>query len=293
MYDIASLHRAVSVEDALRALAANENALVISGGTDVLVQNREGRHAGAALVSIHDLEEIRGVSLLENGDILIGAATCFTDLTNSPIIQSHIPMLGLAADEVGSPQIRNAGTIGGNVCNGVTSADTAPSLLALDAELELRSLEGERRVPLEAFYTGPGRTVRRRDELLCFLRIRPDSYRNVGGCYIKYGKRNAMEISTLGCAVALRLRDGVIERVRVAYGVAGPTPARCAAAEEAALGKPATAQTVEQAADVAVRALHPRTSWRASREFRLQLSHELLKRAMTQAIANAGGNADV
>ena len=295
MYDIASLYRAQSVEDALRALHEDENAMVICGGTDVLVANRDGKHAGAALVSVNGLDELRGVTLEADGTIVIGAATRFTDVTASPVIQAHIPMLGLAADEVGSPQIRNMGTIGGNVCNGVTSADTAPSLLALDAELELRSLSGERRVELCDFYVGPGKTVRRRDELLCRIRIYPDSYRAVGGCYIKYGKRNAMEISTLGCAVAVRLSGDktAIERVRVAYGVAGPTPMRCLAAEDAALGRAPTEETIALAADAAVRAISPRNSWRASRAFRLHLAHELLCRAMAKAIQNAGGDLHV
>ncbi|MEG0047719.1 MAG: xanthine dehydrogenase FAD-binding subunit XdhB [Clostridia bacterium] len=295
MYDVQSVTQAKDVADAIRALCENEQAMLIAGGTDVLVQNREGKFAGRPLVSIHGLDEITGVSMEADGTLVIGAATCFTDITNHPLIQKHVPMLGLAVDEVGSPQIRNAGTVGGNLCNGVTSADSAPSLLALHAVLKLRGKEGERLVPLCDFYVSAGKTVRLREEVLCEIRIAKENYENVGGCYIKYGKRNAMEISTLGCAVTVRLdeRHEKIERLSIAYGVAGPTPMRCFEAEKAAIGLPANAKTAEAAANQALDELKPRTSWRASKEFRLHLAQEICVRAMKQAIIQAGGNADV
>ena len=291
MFDVQSIYQATSVEDAIRALCADEKAMIVSGGTDVWVQNRDGRHAGLPFVSVHGLKEISGVSLLADGTLSIGAATCFTDVTENELIQRYVPMLGEAADQVGSPQIRNAGTIGGNVCNGVTSADTAPSLFALDAVLLLRGKGGERRVPIATFYAGPGKTVRDRGEVLCRILIPQESYAGVYGQYIKYGKRNAMEISTLGCAVTVRLDQSkqTIERLRIAYGVAAPTPMRCLEAEEACTGRPVTGETVRQAADAAVAAIHPRTSWRASKDFRLHLARELCVRAMEQAILKAGG----
>ncbi|MEG1776106.1 MAG: xanthine dehydrogenase FAD-binding subunit XdhB [Clostridia bacterium] len=295
MFDVQAVYQAKDVNDAIRALDAQEGAMLISGGTDVLVQNRDGKFAGLPLVSIHGLKEITGIRMEVDGTLVIGAATCFTDIADSALIKQHLPMLGLAVDQVGSPQIRNVGTVGGNLCNGVTSADSAPSLLALDAVLALRGAAGERLVPLGAFYTGAGRTVRARNEVLCEIRIAKESYERVFGCYIKYGKRNAMEISTLGCAIALRLNEPrtAIERIRVAFGVAAPTPIRCEAAEAAALGQPASIRTIETVARLAEQGISPRTSWRASKEFRLHLAHEMAMRAMTDAIKQAGGKADV
>lgn len=294
MFDVQSVYQATSVEDAIRALSENENAMVVSGGTDVWVQNREGKHAGLQFVSIHGLPEITGVHMQADGTLAIGAATCFTDITSNDLVKRYIPMLGEAVDQVGSPQIRNVGTIGGNVCNGVTSADSAPSLFALDAVLRLRGAEGERLVPITEYYTGAGKTVRRHDEVLCQVLIPKVGYDGVYGQYIKYGKRNAMEISTLGCAVTVKLDAAkkTLERIHIAYGVAAPTPMRCTEAEAALVGKPATKATALLAADLAIQAIKPRTSWRASKEFRLHLAHTLCMRATEQAIMRAGGKTD-
>lgn len=293
MFDVHSVYQARSVGDAIRALGEDNNAMIVSGGTDVWVQNREGKHAGLNFVSIHGLPEITGVRLEADGTLVIGAATCFTGITNDPLIQRLVPMLGEAVDQVGSPQIRNVGTIGGNVSNGVTSADSAPSLFALDAALLLKGGEGERLVPITAFYTGPGKTVRRHDEVLCEIRVAKQSYEGVYGQYLKYGKRNAMEISTLGCAVTVKLNQelNTLESLRIAYGVAGPTPMRCVETEKALTGKPVKGAALA-AADGAINEIHPRTSWRASKAFRVHLAHELCRRAMEQAIQKAGGKLD-
>ena len=205
MFDIKSFYEASSVEDAIRALSADPDSLVISGGTDVLIRVREGRDAGKSLVSIHNIPELKGVTMKENGDIVIGPATSFSHITNHEIIKKHLNMLGEAVDQVGGPQVRNTATIGGNVCNGATSADSASTLCTLDAVLTLAGPDGSRDVPITEFYTGPGRTVRRQNEVCTAITIRKEDYEGWEGHYIKYGKRNAMEIATLGCAVRVKL----------------------------------------------------------------------------------------
>ena len=203
-------------------------------------------------------------------------------------------MLGYAVDQVGGPQIRNIGTIGGNVCNGVTSADSASSLFAYNAILELTGPKGIRQVPIQEFYTGPGKTVRCHEEVMTAIRIRRRDYEGYTGCYIKYGKRNAMEIATLGCAclVKLSLDKKVVEDMRIAYGVAAPTPVRCPETEKAVSGKAVSKALLLQTGKGVLNEVNPRTSWRASKEFRLQLVEELAKRAMAQAIRNGGGEVD-
>ena len=124
MYDMAALYEAASVQDAVALRIAHPEAQIIAGGTDVLVQMREGKRAGKALISIFGLDEIRGVTMEDDGTIRIGSLTCFTSITHDPIIQQYINVLGEAVDQVGGPQIRNIGTIGGNTCNGVTIAQT-------------------------------------------------------------------------------------------------------------------------------------------------------------------------
>ena len=136
MYDMKALYEATSVENAIELRLEHPEAQIIAGGTDVLVQMREGKRAGKELISIQALDEIRGICLDENEAIRIGSLTTFSHITHNPIIQKYINVLGEAVDMVGGPQIRNAGTIGGNTCNGVTSADSASTLMAWDAIVE-------------------------------------------------------------------------------------------------------------------------------------------------------------
>ena len=152
MFDIKSFYEAKDVKDAVEALVREPEAEVISGGTDVLIRVREGKDAGRALVSIHNIKELKGVKILENGDLWIGAATAFSHITNDPTIQKLVPMLGEAVDMVGGPQIRNTGTIGGNICNGATSADSAASMWTLNALIQLEGPEGHREVPIQVLY---------------------------------------------------------------------------------------------------------------------------------------------
>lgn len=291
MYDIEKFYQASDVADAIRALEADPFAVVISGGSDVLIQIREGKLAGCSLVSIHGLQELEGIRMEEDGTIVIGPATVFSHITNNKLIQAHIPVLGDAVDQVGGPQIRNIGTIGGNVCNGVTSADSASTLFALNAVLELTGGKGKRLVPIGEFYTGPGRTVREHGELLTAIRITKDNYEGFHGHYIKYGKRNAMEIATLGCSANVKLSGDKkrVEELRLAYGVAAPTPIRCRVLEEKAKGMEVGPELLELAGKGALEEVNPRSSWRASKEFRLQLVEELGRRAVAEAVKKAGG----
>lgn len=137
MYDMSALYQAESVQDAIRLRLEHPEAQIIAGGTDVLVQMREGKRAGKALISIQGCREMRGVSLDDQENLRIGSLTTFSHITADPLIQRYINVLGEAVDMVGGPQIRNAGTIGGNTCNGVTSADSASTLHAWEAIIEI------------------------------------------------------------------------------------------------------------------------------------------------------------
>lgn len=296
MYDIEKYYQAKDVEDAVRALEEDADAVVISGGSDVLIKIREGKLAGCSLVSIHGIPALEGVRMEADGTIVIGPATTFSHITYDPVIQKYIPALGWAVDQVGGPQIRNIGTIGGNVCNGVTSADSAALLFTLNAVLELTGPKGTREIPVAEFYTGPGRTLREHAEILTAIKITRENYRGFYGHYTKYGKRNAMEIATLGCAVHVKLSaDNMrISEFRLGFGVAAPTPIRCFKTEETVKGMAVTdSELYEKIQEGAVSEVTPRSSWRASREFRLQLVRELSVRTAKEAIEKAsGGEAD-
>ena len=286
MYDIKALYEASSVNEAIELMRQHPDAKLIAGGSDVLIKLREGKLAGCELVSIYGIDALRGISMDEDGTLRILPLTSFSHITKDPLINEHIKVLGEAVDMVGGPQIRNIGTIGGNISNGVTSADSASTLHAWDAIVEHTSAEGVRQLPISA-----GKVALRPAELLTAILIKKESYAGYKGHYIKYAMRNAMDIATLGCSVNVKLSDDkkTILGARIAYGVAGPVPMRVPAAEEAVRGKAVCAQTVDMFANAALRDVNPRDSWRASREFRLHLAHELAKRALTESIRLSGG----
>ena len=292
MYDIQSIYQAKSVEDAIRALQADPSAVVIAGGTDVLIKIREGKLAGCSLVSIHNLTgELSGVTLAANGDVEIGPLTTFRGVTFSDVIRQTVPVLGEAADMAGGPQLRAAGTIGGNVCNGITSADTASTLVALDAVLRVRGPRGEREVPISEWYLGVGRVALAPDELLVKIIIPYDNYAGYTGHYIKYAMRNAMDIATLGVSCLVKLTDDkkTVDDAALAFGVAGPVPMRAPSAEAAVRGLPVE-EAIAAIGKAALDDVNPRTSWRASKEFRIQLIEELSPRALREAARKGGAD---
>lgn len=291
MYDMKALHEAKSVDDAVRLLQEYPQAQVIAGGSDVLVQMREGKRAGAELVSIYGLDELRGVTIEEDGTIRIGSLTSFSHITKDPIIQKYINVLGEAVDMVGGPQIRNIGTIGGNTCNGVTSADSASTLFAWDAVIELTGPDGIRRIPIKDFYIKAGKVDLRPGEIQNAILIPREAYEGYEGHYIKYAMRNAMDIATLGCSVNVKLSDDkkTFTDIRIAYGVAGPVPMRAVHAEAAGRGLKVTEENIEKIGDTVLEDVTPRDSWRASKAFREHISKLLCKRALREAVRRAGG----
>lgn len=309
MYDIKEIYQPSSLDEALDMMAAHQDSIIISGGTDVLIRMRERKVKECKLISIHRMKELKGISFNEVNGITIYPGTCFDEIHESDMIEKNCHCLWQASDEVGSPQIRAVATIGGNICNGAVSADSAPSLLVLNAELELTNINqadigneenmkpgpvmhhAKRYVDIRQFYTGPGKTVLKSGcELLTAIHI-PPVPEGSGSHYIKYGKRNALEISTLGCAVFITLDDSKreIQDFRIAFGVAAPTPIRCPGIESAVLGRPLTKETLKFIGEQVLLEVNPRDSWRASRQLRLQLVRELSQRATEKAVENAGG----
>ena len=291
MYDIKALYEAASVEEAIRLMQEHPEAQIIAGGSDVLVQIREGKRAGAELVSIYGIDAMRGVSYDEDGAVRIGSLTSFSHIAASPIIRERIPVLGEAVSLVGGPQIRNIGTIGGNTCNGVTSADSASTLFAWDAIVELTGPEGIRRIPIREFYIKAGKVDLKPAELQTAILIPKKSYEGYYGHYIKYAMREAMDIATLGCSVNVSLEEDkkTIRDARIAYGVAGPIPMRAPSAEAAAKGREASRETAELFARAVLEDIHPRDSWRAAKAFREHIAVEMAKRALIKSITLGGG----
>lgn len=291
MYDFKALYEAKSVAHGIELLQAHPQAVIIAGGSDVLIKMREGKLAGVELVSIYGLDELRGVRMEADGTLRIGSLTSFSHITKDPLIQEHINVLGEAVDMVGGPQIRNIGTIGGNTCNGVTSADSASTLFAWDAKIELTGPEGVRVVPIQDFYVKAGKVDLRPGELQTAILIPKESYAGYKGNYIKYAMRNAMDIATTGCSVNVKLSEdkSMILDARIAYGVAGPIPMRAPSAEAAAKNQPVRKETVKAFANAVLQDINPRTSWRATKEFRQHIAVVLANRTITESIRLSGG----
>lgn len=292
MYDIENYYSAATVKEAVTLLKEHPEARIISGGSDVLIKIREGKMAGTSLVSIRDIKELQGVTLMDSGDIFIGAGTTFSHITNNPIIQEHIPVLGEAVDQVGGPQVRNIGTIGGNVCNGAVSADSAPTLFSLNAMLRIADGEGGRMVPIGMFYLGPGKVDLHPGDVLTHIVIPGKEYRGYHGHYIKYSMRNAMDIAALSCSVAGKINKAtnILEDVRITFGVAAPVPYRCRGTEEALKGREIEDALYDKAEMLVREEINPRDSWRASKAFRLQVGGEIVKRALRETVKLAGGD---
>ena len=291
MYDMKALYEAKSVAHAVELRLEHPDAQIIAGGSDVLVQMREGKRAGAELISIYGLEELRGVTMDADETLRIGSLTSFSHITRDPLIQQYCNVLGEAVDQVGGPQIRNIGTIGGNTCNGVTSADSAATLHAWDAVVELTGPEGKRLLPIREFYIKAGVVDIRAGEVQTAILIPKSSYENTYGHYIKYAMRSAMDIATLGTSVNVRLSADkrTVERARVAFGVAGPIPLRAETAEALAQGKPVSLELAEAFSQAVREDINPRDSWRASKDFRMHIAVESAKRAFLASVKLAGG----
>lgn len=289
MYDIQRYQRASSARHASELMQAYPDSRLLAGGTDVLIQLHHHNAQYAHIVDIHGLPELCGITTLEDGTLRIGSATTFTQLIEHPLIQERLPMLAEAAATIAGPQIRNVATYGGNICNGATSADSAAPSVALQAKLEILTPNGVTIRSIDGFHTGPGKVALTPGEILLAFRFPSDDQRHSGSAYIKYAMRGAMDIATIGCAALCRIEAGRFRELRLAYGVAAPTPIRCPQAEACANGQPMSRQTLAAVSEAVANDVSPRSSWRADKAFRLHLIRILAQRAITLAVQRAGG----
>ena len=289
MFGIKTYHQASSVQEAVYMLSNNPESRPLAGGTDILVRLREGHSGYGHLVDIHHLKELQNIALLEDGTLSLGSGISCSDLINSELVQTHTPVLAQAADMLGGPQVRNAATLGGNICNGAPSAENASPLLALDAVVKIAGPDGERTVPIEQFYKGPGKVDLHLGELVTSFDIPEAGYKNTGGEFCKYAMRNAMDIATIGCSAVCRMDGDIIEDLRIAFTVAAPVPTRCRTAENVCEGHRPSKAMLRDFSALVHKDLNPRESWRASKDFRQHIISTLAKRVTKKAIIKAGG----
>ncbi len=289
MFPIEKYHFASSVEDAVQALAADEKTKIIAGGTDVLVRLHGGNSDYGRLVDINGLNELKEIKMDEKGNIFIGSLATFTEIMEHELIKKHVPVIAESLATIGGPQVRNCGTMGGNICNGAVSADSACAALVHEFDLLIQGSEGERTESINGFHTGPGRTILQKGDLLKYFCVRPEHYKGFSASYYKYAMRGAMDIATIGCGAAVKMNGDIIETLKLAFTVAAPTPIRCRNAEKAMENKSLTDETLQTMADALEEDVKPRDSWRASKDFRLHLIRTLAKKVTRQAVENQGG----
>jgi aerobic carbon-monoxide dehydrogenase medium subunit len=259
-----------------------DRAQPLAGGTDLLVEIKEQLRRADYLVDIKKIADLSGLSFGENGGLRIGALATAREVEISPLVREKYASLAQAVRELGSIQVRHRATIIGNVCRASPSADTLPPLIADGAEALIGSARGERRLLLEDFFTGPGKTVHAADELLLALEV-PAPAPHTGKVYIKHGRRKAMELATVGVAVTLGRENGLCSDLRIALGAVAPTPIRARKAEALLRGKRLNSALIEAAARAAVDESRPIGNVRASAEYRREMVGVLTRRAIEQA----------
>lgn len=271
-------HRPTRLEDALRLATTREGARYIAGGTDLLVG---GASPPRTLVSLRSVPDLVGV---EAGRI--GAATTIGALTRNAELARDYPVLIQAAKRLGSEQIRNQATIGGNLCRAAPCADTAPPLLVLEATLEIAGPEGTREVPIDEFFRGPGATCLEPGELLTTIKL-PAPRPQARGVFLKKG-RVRMDLSLASVAVLLRVADGHCRRVRVAAGSVAPVPMRLREVEELLEGKAPSDELLDEAGALASRIVLPISDVRSTEAYRRHITGVYVKRGLRMALEGTG-----
>lgn len=293
MYDINEILEPKTLEEALEMLSVRDNLTVIAGGTDVLVKLREEILNSLNLISIRNIDGLNKIKILKDGSIEIGAMTTFAEIFRNEIINKNISILSQAAVSMGGPQIRNMATIGGNICNGAVSGDSAPALFALNSKLKLKSKTGERIVKIKDFYKGPGEVNIKKDELLISIIIEKKDYENKYGTYIKFANRNAMDIALMGVAVLVEVKNKKFKDLRIALGVAGPTPIRCEIAESKGKHMNITDENMKLIGNLALKSSKAIDFWNASKEFKENLIEELTYRALEESVERAENHGNI
>lgn len=283
MHAIEQYVRPSSLDEATEILRAG-NVTVLAGGTDLMPQTNAGRvKFQPVLMNVQRVPELRGIAEAK-GVVRIGALVTITSLHESALVRERLGLLWQACDHFASDQIRNAATIGGNVCNASPAGDTLIPLLALDAQVVLASKPNGkvemRRVPLVEFFTGPGRSVRKSSELVAAVEL-PLPPQGFAGEFYKHGTRPGLDISAISIAAGGVLKGRQFTHVRIAFGAVAPTPIRAPRTESALEGRPLDAAALEAAAEAAAAEIHPISDVRASEWYRRELVRNMLKRVLS------------
>ena len=257
-------------------------ARILAGGTDVLTALKEGWERPEWIISLGRIPDLATIWYDEREGLRIGALATVRSVETAPVVRSHYPALAAAAGTLASVQIRNLATVAGNICRASPSADMAPILVALQAEVRLVGPAGERIVPLGSFFVGPGRTVLGRDELLTEILVPPLGL-SAGAAYIKHSPRRAMDLAVVGVAVVVALDCAICRDARIVLGAVAPIPLRARLAEQVLIGYQVTPALAEEAGRLAADEAQPISDVRGSAGYRRAMVALLTKRAVLQS----------
>ena len=218
-------HKPNTLEEVCSILDNSENAAVIAGGTDVLVEIKKGLRQNDDIISLKKINELK-ILKEENGEIIIGAAVTHNEVKDSTLIKNNLSALSDAASNIGTDQIRNTGTIGGNLCTGASCCDMAPVLLVYGAKVEVVSSSEKKIIPIKNFFFSHKKTLIGKGEILTKI-IPPIPSENTGVCFLKFGLRDAASISVASVGVMIKLVNGVCSKARIAIGAVAPAPKLC------------------------------------------------------------------
>ena len=275
--------RPKSLSEALEILAKEgEQVRILAGGTDLLVNIQEGVDDPELVVDIGELEELKGIKE-ESGIIKLGPLVTHAGVMDSELLQEKAPVLVAACSEVGAPQVRARGTIGGNLATASPAGDPIPALYVLGATVVLKSREEEREVPIENFFTGVKQTVLRPDELLTAVRF--PAMNEAGRCFFKkLGQRKALAIAKVMVAACLVIREGIIENIRIALGAVAPTVIRASRAESYLEGQPLTEEVIARAGRLISEESRAISDIRSTEEYRNEMTGLLLMRGLAETM---------
>lgn len=279
-----------TVPEAVSLAGQYEGTRLVAGATDVLVRWRQGLWKPQYVLNIKRIPGLDGVSYSPETGLSLGTLVAVRTLERHPLIRQHYPALTQAATTFAGVQIRHLATVGGNVCNASPSGDTLPALLAYSTECRLVGPAGERLVPLESFFLGPGQTVLQPAELLVELRL-PPPLPHTGALYIKHSPRSAMDIATVGVAAVVSLdgQEGVCQDVRITLGAVAPTAMRARSAEALLRGQRLDAERIQQAAQAAMQEARPIDDIRGTAHHRRAIVESLTRRTLDYAMQMAQG----
>jgi carbon-monoxide dehydrogenase medium subunit len=278
------MYQPMSLREASRLLKdKGAGGRFLAGGTDLVIAIKEKGLIPKYVVDLKKIPDLAGIREDPDGSITIGALTTMRDIEIDPLLNKKYPFLCQSAAEVGSIQIRNRATVGGNMANATPSADVAPSLIALNATAKIVGDGGERMVALEEFFRGPGQTIMSPDEILTEILI-PKTSPQLVGEYIKFSPRDMMDLAYVGVAVAYVIAaDKRCSGVRIVLGAVAPTPIRARNAEALLEGQPLTEELAAKVATVAAQESKPISDVRSSAEYRRAMVEAMTKRALLNA----------